>query len=84
MPKPLERLNGSHVEAVLAAVTGSAGTRHRVLTALRAALNAAVKKHKETGLDWNRTSASNWSPRTPRDAAVDPGAGAAIHQARGR
>jgi integrase len=40
---PLERLNAGHVEAVLAAVPGSAATRHRVLATLRAALNSAVK-----------------------------------------
>src|SRR5207302_1332223 len=38
---PMERLNTSHIEAVLAAVDASASTRHRVLATLRAALNAA-------------------------------------------
>jgi hypothetical protein len=47
---PLERLNVGHVEAVLAAVPGAAGTRHRVLATLRAALNAAVKQRQIT---WN-------------------------------
>lgn len=32
---PLERVNLGHVEAVLAVVPGSAGTRHRVLATLR-------------------------------------------------
>lgn len=47
---PLERLNVGHVEAVLAAVPGSAGTRHQVLATLRAAVNAAVKQRQIT---WN-------------------------------
>jgi hypothetical protein len=47
---PLERLNVGHLEAVLAAVPGSAGTRHRVLATLRTALNAAVKQRQIT---WN-------------------------------
>jgi hypothetical protein len=53
---PLKRLNVSHVEAVLAAVPGSAGTRHRVLATLRAALNAAVKQRQIT---WNHKRASS-------------------------
>ena len=47
---PLERVNPGHVEAVLATVGGSAGTRHRVLATMRAALNAAVKQRLTT---WN-------------------------------
>jgi integrase len=47
---PLERVNPGHVENVLAAVPGSAGTRHRVLATLRAALNAAVRARK---IIWN-------------------------------
>lgn len=43
---PLERVNTAHVEAVLARVPGSSGTRHRVLATLRAALNAAVKSRR--------------------------------------
>ena len=43
---PLERMNTGHVEQVLAGVPGSAGTRHRVLTTLRCALNAEVKQRK--------------------------------------
>ena len=43
---PLERLNAGHVEAVLAAVPGEAGTRHRVLATLRGAMNAAVRQRK--------------------------------------
>ena len=39
---PLERVNAAHVEQVLSAVPGSAGTRHRVLATPRAALNAVV------------------------------------------
>ncbi len=58
---PLERVNTAHVEAVLAAVPGSAGTRHRVLATLRASLNAAVKHARSRG---TRPPASRWSPRT--------------------
>jgi len=36
-------VNTGHVEAVLAGVPGSAGTRHRVLATVRGALNAAVR-----------------------------------------
>lgn len=54
---PLERVNTGHVEAVLADVPGSAGTRRRVLATLRAALNDAVRRRKETGLDWNPAAA---------------------------
>src|SRR6266567_5773463 len=46
----LERVNAGHIEAVLAGVPGSAGTRHRVLATLRAALNGAVKAKQIT---WN-------------------------------
>jgi len=41
---PLERLNAGHVEQVLAAVPGSAATRHRVYATLSSAMNAAVKQ----------------------------------------
>ena len=41
---PLERLNAGHVEAVLAAVPGSAATRHRVYATLSSAMNAAVRQ----------------------------------------
>jgi integrase len=47
---PLERVSTAHVEAVLAAVPGSAATRHRVLATLRGALNGAVRAHQIT---WN-------------------------------
>ena len=60
---PLERLNVGHVEAVLAAVPGSAGTRHRVLATLRTALNTAVKQRQIT---WNPCTGSSWNPRTRR------------------
>jgi len=67
---PLERVNAGHVEAVLAAVPGSAGTRHRVLATLRAALNAAVKQRQIThnpcaGVELepeNPAEAQRWTP----------------------
>ncbi len=67
---PLERVNSSHVEAVLAAVPGKAGTRHRVLATLRAALNAAVKQRQITyspcaGIELepeNPPEAQRWTP----------------------
>jgi hypothetical protein len=62
---PLERLNVSHVEAVLAAVPGSAGTRHRVLAMLRAALNAAVKQRQIT---WNPCTKIEVEPENPAEA----------------
>ena len=61
---PLERVNTGHVEAVLAAVPGSAGTRHRVLATLRAALNAAVKAAPDHA--GTRAPGSSWNPRTRR------------------
>ena len=64
---PLERVNTSHVEAVLAGVPGSAGTRHRVLATLRAALNAAVRKRRETGLDWNPCAGIELEPERPAE-----------------
>jgi hypothetical protein len=62
---PLERLNVGHVEAVLAAVPGSAGTRHRVLATLRAALNAAVKQRQIT---WNPCTGIEVEPENPAEA----------------
>jgi Phage integrase, N-terminal SAM-like domain len=62
---PLERLNAGHVEAVLAAVPGSAGTRHRVLATLRAALNAAVKQRQIT---WNPCAGIEVEPENPAEA----------------
>ena len=62
---PLERLNVGHVEAVLAAVPGSAGTRHRVLATLRAALNAAVKQRQIT---WNPCTGIELEPENPAEA----------------
>jgi integrase len=67
---PLERVNAGHVEAVLAAVPGSAGTRHRVLATLRAALNAAVKQRQVNYNPWtgvelepeNPPEAQRWTP----------------------
>jgi integrase len=61
---PLERLNAGHVEAVLAAVPGSAGTRHRVLATLRAALNAAVKQRQIT---WNPCTGTELEPENPAE-----------------
>ena len=65
----LERLNVGHVEAVLAAVPGSAGTRHRVLATLRAALNAAVKQRQIT---WNPCAGIEPDPRTRRREGGGP------------
>jgi integrase len=62
---PLERLNVGHLEAVLAAVPGSAGTRHRVLATLRAALNAAVKQRRIT---WNPCTGIEVEPENPAEA----------------
>ena len=62
---PLDRLNVGHVEAVLAAVPGSAGTRHRVLATLRAALNAAVKQRRIT---WNPCTGIEVEPENPAEA----------------
>jgi integrase len=62
---PLERLNVGHVEAVLAAVPGVAGTRHRVLATLRAALNAAVKQRQIT---WNPCTGIEVEPENPAEA----------------
>ena len=62
---PLERLNTGHVEAVLATVPGSAGTRHRVLATLRAALNAAVKQRQIT---WNPCTGIEVEPENPAEA----------------
>jgi integrase len=67
---PLERVSAVHVEQVLAAVPGSAGTRHRVLATLRAALNAAVKQRQITynpcaGIELepeNTPEAQRWTP----------------------
>ena len=61
----LERVNTSHVEQVLAAVPGSAGTRHRVLATLRAALNAAVKAHQ---IIWNPCTGVEMEPERPDEA----------------
>ena len=62
---PLERLNVGHLEAALAAVPGSAGTRHRVLATLRAALNAAVKQRQIT---WNPCTGIEVEPENPAEA----------------
>ncbi len=62
---PLERLNAGHVEALLAAVPGSAGTRHRVLATLRAGLNAAVKQRQIT---WNPCAGIELEPENPAEA----------------
>jgi integrase len=62
---PLERVNAGHVEAVLAAVPGSAGTRHRVLATLRAALNTAVKQRQIT---YNPCTGIELEPENPAEA----------------
>ena len=61
---PLERVNVGHVEAVLAAVPGSAGTRHRVLATLRVALNTAVKQRQIT---WNPCTGIELEPENPAE-----------------
>src|SRR5271157_673899 len=62
---PLERLNAGHVEAVLAAVPGSAATRHRVLATLRSALSAAVKQRQ---IPWNPCAGIELEPENPAQA----------------
>jgi integrase len=62
---PLERVNAGHIEAVLAGVPGSAGTRHRVLATLRAALNAAVKQRQ---IGWNPCAGIELEPENPRES----------------
>jgi hypothetical protein len=49
---------------VLAAVPGSAGTRHRVLATLRVALNAAVKQRQIT---WNPCTGIELEPENPAE-----------------
>lgn len=62
---PLERVNTGHVEQVLAAVPGSAATRHRVLATLRAALNVAVRARQIT---WNPCAGIELEPENPAEA----------------
>jgi integrase len=62
---PLERVSAAHVEQVLAAVPGSAATRHRVLATLRAALSAAVKARQIT---WNPCASVELEPESPPEA----------------
>ncbi len=62
---PLERLNAGHVETVLAAVPGSAGTRHRVLATRRSALSAAVKQRQ---IPWNPCAGIELEPENPAEA----------------
>ncbi len=81
---PLERISAAHVERVLAAVPGSAATRHRVLATLRAALNAAVKQRQITfnpctGVELepeNPPEQRRWTPAQARQfidaTAADP------------
>ena len=73
---PLERVNTGHVEAVLAAVPGSAGTRHRVLATLRAALNAAVKAAPDHLEPVHRDRAGTGEPGG--GGALDAGAGGPV------
>ena len=77
---PLERLNAGHVEAVLAAVPGSAGTRHRVLATLRAALNAAVKQRQIT---WNPCTGIELEPENPAEGGGDPRRGGPVPRVHG-
>lgn len=71
---PLERLNAGHVEAVLAAVPGSAATRHRVYATLSSALNAAVRQRLIrfspcAGIELepeNPAEAKRWTPEQAR------------------
>ena len=58
-------LNAGHVEAVLAAVPGSAATRHRVLATLRSALSAAVKQRQ---IPWNPCAGIELEPENPAEA----------------
>jgi integrase len=62
---PLERVNAAHVEQVLAAVPGSAATKHRVLATLRAALSAAVKQRQIT---FNPCMGVELEPEQPPEA----------------
>jgi hypothetical protein len=62
---PVERISAAHVEAVLAAVPGSAATRHRVLATLRAALSAAVKQRQIT---FNPCTGIELEPEQPPEA----------------
>jgi len=62
---PLERLNAGHVEVVLAAVPGSAATRHRVLATLRSALSAAVRQRQIT---FNPCTGIELEPENPPEA----------------
>ena len=74
---PLERLNTGHIEAVLAAVPGSASTRHRVLATLRAALNAAIKQRKITH---NPCGGIELEPEDPPEQRRwTPDAGSPVH-----
>lgn len=67
---PLERVNHGHVEQVLAAMPGSAATRHRVLATLRAGLNAAVKQRR---IPWNPAAGAELEPeRSPEQATWTP------------
>jgi integrase len=62
---PLERINLSHIEAVLQKVTGSAGTRHRVLATLRAEMNSAVKQRL---LQYRACTGIEMEPENPDEA----------------
>lgn len=62
---PLDRVNASHVDAVLAGVPGSAATKHRVLATLRGALNAAIKKRLIT---YNPCTGVELEPENPPEA----------------
>lgn len=61
---PLERVNTGHVEQVLAAMPGSAGTRHRVQATLRAALNAV----KQRQITYNPCAGIELEPENPAEA----------------
>ena len=71
---PLERLNAGHVEQVLAAVPGSAATRHRVYATLSSAMNAAVRQRLIrfspcAGIELepeNPAEAQRWTPEQAR------------------
>ena len=70
---PLERLNAGHVEAVLAAVPGSAGTRHRVLA------HAAGRAERR-----GEATPDHLEPmHRDRVGAGEPGRGAAVDSGRG-
>jgi integrase len=62
---PLERVNTGHIEAVLAAVPGSAATRHRVYATLSSAMSAAVRQRQ---IMHNPCAGIELEPENPAEA----------------